>query len=318
MNLIFHIGRHKSGTSSLQHWMHINRNALKLKGLIYPESGLNGGVAHHMLAQALHPKSLNIEIAQNIGLAMRDEASESDTIIISSEAFQNITGIDALLEFRSLLGVSKENTRVICYLREHLDYAMSAYRQKIHNQAATVAFTRYAEVFSDLSGFFSRWREVGNLELAWFSRKLLAGGNIIEDFCNRVGMVSNDYSMPNKNVSIGGNLLVLKLASNLIGQGDLSYGKLALLAEEYERFSMPFYLSDDWCERSRNNSSYNKSIIKELGPPPFFQSWSHCKALPDLPSLNDDISIFCECFQIANFEGIYNAAFSSKSFFIAE
>jgi hypothetical protein len=43
--LFLHIGRHKSGTSSIQHFFNQNRTALERDGILYPAPA--SGVAHH-------------------------------------------------------------------------------------------------------------------------------------------------------------------------------------------------------------------------------------------------------------------------------
>lgn len=315
MNLVIHIGRHKSGTSSLQHWLANNRLNLQKKGFLYPTSGLNGRVAHHELAYALDPDSLDMEKARQIAAGITNEYSEAKTIILSSEAFQNASSVAPTIQFISMLGAPIESTTIVCYLREHLDYAMSAYRQLIQNQSAVVPFSEFAKRFPDLSPFFARWRRVGALDVSWFSRSTLTSGNVIEDFCRKIGIEADDYSIENKNVSIGGNLLVFKLASNMIGRGNQSYSKLGELAQMHPRFSRPFFLDNHWCQKIRDSSEFNKSAIKELGPPPSFQNWDNYASLPDHASLKDDIRLICDYMELTNADCIYATSITLDSFF---
>lgn len=315
MNLVLHIGRHKSGTSSLQHWLFSNREHLKKDGFLYPMSGLYGRVAHHELAWALHPKMLDLKKARHIAAGIKKEASSDDIVILSSEAFQNLASVDAVLEFTSTLGIPRSSIQVVCYLREHIDYAMSAYRQAIQNQTAIISFVDYATSFRDLSPFFSRWREVGALTISWFSRDTLASGNVIEDFCKKVGIISGDYSMENKNVSIGGNLLVCKLASNIIGLEGVPYSGLAKLAERFSCFSSPFFLDRRWCNMTRDSSSYNQSIAAELGPPSSLRDWTDCDELPSLESLKEDVEMICNELSLPDPSGIQEASMATHPFF---
>ena len=315
MNLVLHIGRHKSGTSSLQHWLFSNREHLKKDGFLYPMSGLYGRAAHHELAWALHPKTLDLKKARHIAAGIKKEASSDDIVILSSEAFQNLASVDAVLEFTSTLGIPRSSILVVCYLREHIDYAMSAYRQAIQNQTAIISFVDYATSLRDLSPFFSRWREVGALTISWFSRDTLVSGNVIEDFCKKVGIISGDYSMENKNVSIGGNLLVCKLASNIIGLEGVPYSGLAKLAERYSCFSNPFFLDRRWCNKIRDGSSYNKSIAAELGPPSSLRDWTDCDELPSLESLKEDVEMICNELSLPDPIGIQEASMATHPFF---
>lgn len=316
MNLVIHIGRHKSGTTSLQHWLQSNSKNLRRAGFLYPASGLdNQQGAHHDLSHALNDRFVDSEKVNNIALGIRREAADAHTVIISSEGLQNISRVEPIMDFLSVLGIPKARTKVICYLREHLDYAMSAYRQEIHEHTSIIPFYEFTKFYSDLAPFFSMWKEVGCLELSWFSRNLLAGGNIVEDFCRRIGVTADNYLIPNKNFSIGGNLLAIKLAANKLGLGNLSYAKVASLAEEFSRFSKPFYLDDRWCENIRANSSYNRSIILETGLNPDYNTWSHFEKLPEISCLKEDAEIFCERLAISDVKSIYKIAFDSCSYF---
>jgi hypothetical protein len=278
-------------------------------------SGLYGRAAHHELAWALHPKTLDLKKARHIAAGIKKEASSDDIVILSSEAFQNLASVDAVLEFTSTLGIPRSSILVVCYLREHIDYAMSAYRQAIQNQTAIISFVDYATSLRDLSPFFSRWREVGALTISWFSRDTLVSGNVIEDFCKKVGIISGDYSMENKNVSIGGNLLVCKLASNIIGLEGVPYSGLAKLAERYSCFSNPFFLDRRWCNKIRDGSSYNKSIAAELGPPSSLRDWTDCDELPSLESLKEDVEMICNELSLPDPIGIQEASMATHPFF---
>lgn len=315
MKLVLHIGRHKSGTSSLQHWLYCKREDLKKDSFLYPMSGLYGRVAHHELARALHPKTLDLKKVGHIAAGIKKEASTDDIVILSSEAFQNLASVDAVQDFTSALGVPKSSILVVCYLREHIDYAMSAYRQAIQNQPAIMSFVDYVARFSDQASFFSRWRDVGALAISWFSRDTLASGNVIEDFCKKVGISSCDYFMDNKNVSIGGNLLVCKLASNLLGIEGLSYSGLSKLAERYARFSNPFFIDRRWCNKIRDISSYNQSIVAELGPPPSLQDWENYDELPSLESLKVDVELICNELSLPDAARLQQASMATHSFF---
>jgi len=272
-------------------------------------------VAHHELARALHPKTLDLKKVGHIAAGIKKEASTDDIVILSSEAFQNLASVDAVQDFTSALGVPKSSILVVCYLREHIDYAMSAYRQAIQNQPAIMSFVDYVARFSDQASFFSRWRDVGALAISWFSRDTLASGNVIEDFCKKVGISSCDYFMDNKNVSIGGNLLVCKLASNLLGIEGLSYSGLSKLAERYARFSNPFFIDRRWCNKIRDISSYNQSIVAELGPPPSLQDWENYDELPSLESLKVDVELICNELSLPDAARLQQASMATHSFF---
>lgn len=54
--LMLHIGATKTGSSALQATLYANREMLKRKGILYPETGVASG-AHHNLFSAIHPSA---------------------------------------------------------------------------------------------------------------------------------------------------------------------------------------------------------------------------------------------------------------------
>lgn len=54
--LMLHIGATKTGSSALQATLYANREILKQKGILYPETGVVSG-AHHNLFSAIHPNA---------------------------------------------------------------------------------------------------------------------------------------------------------------------------------------------------------------------------------------------------------------------
>lgn len=103
MRLILHIGRHKSGTSSIQHWLKRNNDLLSTNGILYPKS-FRKGVAHHNLVDILDPRrsgAADLDFAANQILR---EVTEEDTIILSSEAFQNVNDLRHVRRFIDKIG----------------------------------------------------------------------------------------------------------------------------------------------------------------------------------------------------------------------
>ena len=156
--LVLHIGRHKSGTSSLQHFLSTRREKLDWDGILYPFAGSTNRIAHHALANACNPKQTDDSALTSIIRDLQKEISgHHHTVLISSEAFQNITELQRLYGLMDTLAPKK--VRVICYVREHLDYAISGYRQLVQNQQHFMTFGTYAHRLTDLTPFLIRWLE---------------------------------------------------------------------------------------------------------------------------------------------------------------
>lgn len=183
MNLLLHIGRHKSGTSSIQHWLMINKKALLKQGVLYPDAGRDG-VAHHLIARGLSRSSVRRHGVDPELYSYKEMIFEEaslfgcEGLILSSEAFQNCNPKDVKEFFYGW------NVRVCFYIRDPVSYISSAYAQKIHA-------TSYAGSPSEFIGssklsyfkFISDWNsEFDNVFVSIFDRDILKDNCVIEDF----------------------------------------------------------------------------------------------------------------------------------------
>lgn len=292
--LILHIGRHKSGTSSLQHWLSNNERQLFDQGFLYPKAGRRG-VAHHNLADQLNPKiSTGSELSSMID-DIKMEKKTTGTLILSSEALQNISDLTRLKTLIDALNPS--HIKVVCFVREFLDYSISAYRQFLQNQTRYMPFSKYTERFQDMRPFLQRWRDIGDLYLAWMYHYDGSTKNIIQEFCTHVGIKASSYSSKNMNPSIGGNLLATKLLCNKLGITGLEYKALGELALKEERFQSPFYIPDNVACTAQQNSPYNLSLISELGEVKF-KSWANYPSIPQIRNAELDMAVTADSLNI--------------------
>lgn len=286
--LILHIGRHKSGTSSLQHFLGGARDHLSGQGVLYPRAGCPNRIAHHAIAAQCHSGQSDGAGLADIAAAIRGELEPHHTrILLSSEAFQNLTDLTRLRDFADALDVGR--IRVLCYLREHLDYAVSGYRQMIQNQPRFVPFRKFVQGLGDLAPFAARWRALGDLELCWYDRSRLKDGDIIADVCARLDIAPGAIPQGDMNPSIGGNLLVYKLAANKLELPALDYAALRDLAGTHAAFRRAFYIADEDAARLRARSAYNASLVRLLGPLPALKFWAGNPVLPEMDRLQADL-----------------------------
>lgn len=293
--LILHIGRHKSGTSSLQSYLTGARAHLDRQGVLYPRAGCGTGLAHHDIAVQCHPVQSDGAALNGIAKAIRAELEpHHDRILLSSEAFQNLPDLTRLQGFARALGAG--DIRVLCYVREHLDYAMSGYRQMVQNQPRFVPFHKYLRGLGDMAPFVARWRDLGDLTLGWYDRSVLKDADIIADVCARLDIDPGEIPQGDKNPSIGGNLLAYKLAVNkleLPGHPPPAYRILRDLALEHAPFRAGFHIADADAARLRAQSVYNASLAAILGPPPRIRSWADSPVLPQADTLEQDMQRIC-------------------------
>lgn len=287
--IILHIGRHKSGTSSLQHFMGTRRALLSRQGILFPRAGSANNIAHHTLALQCNPKQSDGAELESIRTAILAEIKpHHDRILLSSEAFQNINNLSRLSGMLASFGTPE--ILVVCYVREHLDYAISSFRQLVQNQARFVTFARHAEKLDRMGPFVKRWAALGALSLKWYNRADLKDGDVIADFCDQTGIDPGEIPDGDMNPSIGGNLLAYKLAASHLGLPGLSYKELRNLAVDHARFRASFHVSDEAAALLRANSAYNRSLIKRLGTVEM-KSWARHAPLPETDTIEADLAL---------------------------
>ena len=313
--IILHIGRHKSGTSSLQHFFKQHKDFLSQNGILYPKAGSgNKGLAHHELAFACNQNKRDVNKIENIISNLKQELTEDHhTVLISSESFQNVTKTRWLKLF--LKAFPKVQVDVYCYIREFADYMISAFRQAAQNQSQFKTFEEFCLHRFHLRRFFGVWRRVGNLNLRWFHPDLLQDGDIISDFMTWADLpIAEDQRRPFRNPSIGGNLLWLKMAANKEGQEFLTYPQMARLAQKFEEFQTAFYVSDARIKLLRTRTRYNKIFEKKIGPVPL-KSWTDCPILPQNNLMLADIETIHRQFPDLNVSRLLEYEANSQAWF---
>lgn len=242
--IILHIGRHKSGTSSIQKFLSESESLLKQNSILYPSLYRNG-VAHHPLAGLLKNSQIRklneFELTKLIN-EIRAEiqevlADDFDVVVFSSEAFQNCNP-KYLYRVFSDLGC---NIQVACYFRDQASYLASAYNQKVHANIYDKSLSEFKEHFGgnymafadSWAGFFS------DFNARVFNRKYLYKQNVIDDFfLNFLNLeipeIHEVLELKNKeqNISLSSDVLSFKLELNRrINRGEVS---LEILKTEVE------------------------------------------------------------------------------------
>lgn len=263
--LILHIGRHKSGTSSIQKSLSSSSSLLSSIGILYPLFGRNGafGIAHHRLAKMLNPQlSHRPDIKAIVNEISNEVKNSEETILLSSEAFQQISNFTYIREF--LAELNPHSILIICYFREHLDYAVSSYRQFIHANSNYINFLDYNKRFGSMENFISNWSSIGKFKMKWFSSNSLLDNDIISDFLN-VAKINLRLTSFRMNPSLGGDLFFLKLLFNFKGKPLLDYRTLSSLCTVKSEWNMPFKINSELAIKIRERSDYNQSLISNLG-----------------------------------------------------
>jgi hypothetical protein len=223
MMKVLHIGRHKTGTSALQHFLAQNAEAFAAKGLVYPRA-MRAHIAHHDLAylcndRLLHhlplkeQRRLHGELAQ-----LQLETAAAPGWLLSSEAFQNIAPARVARTLGSMLG---DRPSILVYLREPFAYLCSAYAQAIQNSKLTQSLAEYAHTRfrADYFSFLEAWESAfsqAQLVVRLFDPQRLPDGDIRRDFLEALGLPAGGFVFEpeRRNPSIGGAVLDFKRRLN--------------------------------------------------------------------------------------------------------
>ena len=286
--LILHIGRSKSGTSSLQQYLATHRPELAAKGICYPKTGARRGYGHHELADACRKLAPSRQQLRDFRAAFEREIEPFDTIIVSSEGFQRIawarnlrflfrrpapTPFDVALRLAMPFQAGNSyRVKTICYLREYLDYACSSYTQNVQNSNQKGTLVEYcaSNFRRPLSRFVDLWRRFSDetLFLA-YDRHKLVDQDIVADFFDRIDVPMPSLSSPSDaNPSISGNLLAFKLLLNRNKLHSPShYATFGEIARLEPRYRGRMYVSDALAKRIRGSlQNYNTELEQLVGP----------------------------------------------------
>ena len=77
-----------------------------------------------------------------------------ERLLISSEGLQNLRDLTRVHDFVAALG--NPEVQAVIYVREHLDYAVSSFRQRIQNRPEALNFTAFAHRHQDRRGHIER------------------------------------------------------------------------------------------------------------------------------------------------------------------
>lgn len=271
--VILHIGRHKTGTSSLQNFFRQNQNRLLASGYYYPESGLRG-VAHHEVANALTRKNIRRHMRSDGTLKsgllnqFRQEINSASacSILVSSEIFQQCNPV----HIRSLF--SGFDVFIVVYLRDQNSYLASSYAQRVHAGLITMNLSDYFEsVLRNSLDYWSHlqtWERVfeSKIGVSIYDRSSLIDGDIVKDFCTRYLHLGDEIDgyrqLQNEhNPTLTNKLLLYKLFINRFlpkndPRADKLYGCLATLTND-ERLTGEFRVPGALSRRIA--SSYSES-----------------------------------------------------------
>ena len=221
---IVHIGLEKTGTTSIQTFLHQNRFQLERQGFYVPTTiGTPNHVAITCLAmneQPHFPTVWNIlgirdieqlrTFVKTTAEALRRELKclpqTIHTVLISNEHIHsNIIDIQEVANLKRIIGDLFEHAAILVYLRRQDQLAASLFSTRIKGggpwEKAVFPiikgppphyfdFRKILKQFSDAFGFKNVWPRI-------YQREKLVGHDIVLDYCDTVGIKINDsFVMP--------------------------------------------------------------------------------------------------------------------------
>ncbi|NDD65963.1 MAG: hypothetical protein EBZ36_18605, partial [Acidobacteria bacterium] len=173
-------------------------------------------LAHHDLARAFLTGGDEKSISDlPVVKGLKSHRPGDPHLIVSSEAFQNVRPA-------ALVDIVGRDAIVVAYIREQLEYLVSAYLQRVQASALCLPLSDYmrrAFRTVNYSRFVAQWEQVfstDSLRVRVFDRSHLLDNDIVADFLSVVGIEARpeNAQAAESNPSLTYPLLLLKRASN--------------------------------------------------------------------------------------------------------
>ena len=196
MKVILHIGPHKTGTTSIQAFLHGNSAALRKHGFFYPQTQ-EDGQNHHDLVRGLRDPSTFLSTTKRIQELLKEsESSDCHTIILSSEMFVEH---EVPIHLLKSIFIGWEVV-VLAYIRRPDDHISASYAQLLREPECrrTQPIDEHPAPYdSSFQSVFPKWFPhfaPGEMVLAPFDPTQWFHGNLIADFCHMIGLDSHIQS----------------------------------------------------------------------------------------------------------------------------
>ncbi|MCR5665189.1 MAG: hypothetical protein K6G01_00030 [Eubacterium sp.] len=204
--LYIHIGTPKTGTTSIQHFMSINADALKMQGAIYPDLGKKEYLVsaqrngHWLCNVHTDPLMLTEQLSY-----INELSYDYDKIILSDEGIWNYSARRPAFWKNVIRAIEQYNydLKVIVYLRRQDEYAYSHYVQQVQTRRDyNYTLSEYLSSclkgkknFTDYDAYLTRLSSVigkDHVIVRPYERSEFKNGSIISDFLEVLGLTLTD------------------------------------------------------------------------------------------------------------------------------
>lgn len=196
--LYIHIGFHKTGTSTIQHFLSGNGDLLARHGVIYPRAGRRATAHFNLTAELMGKVSYAERKGSWTDLLAEMAAKPGTDFIISSEGFHTLNPEQIKSVRDRLAGV---DVTICAYVRDLCESLVSRYSQKVKSGSWTGTFDEFFErlyasrgeedAYNSMYAQLERWANV----FGWAAMRVrsldprdLTGGELLTDVLSIVGL----------------------------------------------------------------------------------------------------------------------------------
>ncbi|MCP5417805.1 MAG: hypothetical protein H6965_11995 [Chromatiaceae bacterium] len=220
---LLHIGTEKTGTSTIQRFLALNRKSLLKKDILYPEAtGKSGGSQWSFVACAKEMPWKH-DVGRALGIRSADDlakfqasfrevldqeftaAARADVLLLSSEHFHSrLVSSEEIAQLRYFLEPWVDRFEVILYLRRQDRVAVSFYSTKIKSGEENPVLFPLARnqglvYYFDYEQIYQNWSKVFGkeaMQVRLFAKEELEQGDLLTDFCKVAGIEMKGKVVP--------------------------------------------------------------------------------------------------------------------------
>jgi hypothetical protein len=234
--IIFHVGPDKTGSTSIQKTLKLNKKVLLEYGYLYAL-----GNRHHLLASYFSERPE--KFAYNINSGQKDkkkilerdksyiqelwhqlENTHAKSVIFSYEGFVHLSKKE-IEQLRDFFKDLTDNFLIVMYAREPISYALSAMSQRVKmgrpSWSSGLPIHLYRSFIERFVSVFGR----GSIKVNIFERSQFINGNVVDDFLDTIGLpvealelFSNENAQENKALTFEGMMVGDKIIAMMDGQ----------------------------------------------------------------------------------------------------
>jgi hypothetical protein len=203
MKLLLHIGSHKTGSTSIQHFCTLNSGLLKSLGYLYPKNPDSAYVPNYLAAQLAKGQGNKTEEYLK---KVREQAEQGKchTVVISAESFYGMTWFflntpgkpveedywqseARLIEEMHKCCNGYDEIKIACYLRPQDEYSVSLYNQFVKNNFGISEsfgeFVANAKPIFDYEHHIRLWENIFGADAVILRNYSNSKRNLTRDFC---------------------------------------------------------------------------------------------------------------------------------------